>query len=45
MGKGLSVKEATGVQLMSLFSRFGLGNLLRHFSPERHNGIDAVILI
>ncbi len=43
--KVLSVKEATNVQLMSLFSRFGLDHLLRHLSLEKHAGIDAVILI
>lgn len=43
--KVLSVKEATNVQLMSLFSRFGLDQLLRHLSLEKHAGIDAVILI
>ena len=45
MEKVLSVKEATNAQLLSLFSRFGLGNLLRHLSLEKHDGIDAVTLI
>ena len=45
MEKVLSVKEATNAQLLFLFSRFGLGNLLRHLSLEKHDGIDAVTLI
>ena len=45
MERVLSVKETTNVQLMSLFSRFGLGNLLRRLSLEEHDGIDAVTLI
>ena len=35
MEKVLSVKEATNAQLLCLFSRFGLGNLLRHLSLLR----------
>lgn len=35
MEKVLSVTEATDAQLLSLFSRFGLGNLLRHLSLLR----------
>lgn len=45
MEKGLSVKDATNVELMSLFGRFGLVNLLRHLSLEKLDGINAATLI
>lgn len=45
MEKVLSVKDTTNVELMSLFGRFGLGNLLRHLSLEKCAGISAVTLL
>lgn len=45
MEKVLNVKDATNAELMSLFDRFGLGNLLRHLSLEKLDGINAVTLI
>lgn len=45
MEKVLTVKDATNAELMSLFGRFGLGNLLRHLSLEKLDGINAVTLI
>lgn len=45
MEKVLNVKDTTNAELMSLFGRFGLGNLLRHLSLEKLDGINAVTLI
>lgn len=45
MEKVLNVKDATNAELMSLFGRFGLGNLLRHLSLEKLDGINAITLI
>lgn len=41
----LSVKDERNVQLLQLFGRFGLGNLLRHLSLEKHAGVSAATII
>lgn len=45
MEKVLNVKDATNTGLISLFGRFGLGNLPRHLSLEKLDGINSVTLI
>ena len=41
----LSVKSDVNDGLITLFSRFGLGNLLRHLSLEKASGVSAIMLI
>lgn len=41
----LSVKSATNERLIALFGRFGIGNLLRHLSLEKREGVSAATLV
>lgn len=45
MEKVLNVNDATNAELMSLSGRFGLGDLLRHLSLEKLDGVSAMTLI
>ncbi len=45
MEKVLSVKSDINDGMITLFGRFGLGNLLRHLSLEKVSGVNAVTLI
>ena len=41
----LSVKSDVNEGLITLFGRFGLGNLLRHLSLEKVSGVSSIMLI
>ena len=45
ISKLLSVKSKMSSDILSLFSKFGLGRLLCRLSLEKHNGISAIQLI
>jgi len=45
ISKLLSVKSKMSSDILSLFSKFGLGRLLCRLSLEKHDGISAVQLI
>ena len=45
ISKLLSVKSKMSGDILSLFSKFGLGHLLCRLSLEKHDGISAVQLI
>lgn len=45
MSKVLSVKTSMNDKLTALFGQFGLGNLLRHLSLEKKDGVSAATLI
>lgn len=45
ISKLLSVKSKMSCDILSLFTKFGLGHMLNRLSLEKHDGISAVQLI